>query len=102
MTFHPRITQKLFVSTVLGSLAIATPVMALDADDFATKFSALSKQNGSKLTFSAIEPDGNTVVSGAADETLRFWKVFGSETSLSKGGKSSFQNASLARAASIR
>ena len=62
MTFHPRITQKLLLSTVVGSLAIATPVMALDADDFATKFSALSKQNGSKLSFSAIEPDGNTVI----------------------------------------
>jgi hypothetical protein len=62
MTFHPRIKQKLFLSTVLGSLAIATPVMALDADDFATKLSAMSKQNGSKLSFSAIEPDGNTVV----------------------------------------
>jgi len=56
----------------------------------------------SRVLHLACSPDGNTVVSGAADETLRFWKVFGSETSLSKGGKSSFQNASLARAASIR
>jgi hypothetical protein len=62
MTFHPRIRQNLFLSTVLGSLALSTPVMALDADDFATKFSALSNQNGSKLSFSAVEPDGNTVV----------------------------------------
>ena len=31
----------------------------------------------SRVLHLAQSPDGETVVSGAADETLRFWKVFG-------------------------
>jgi len=30
----------------------------------------------SRVLHLAAAPDGETVVSGAADETLRFWKVF--------------------------
>lgn len=30
----------------------------------------------SRVLHTAVSPDGQTVVSGAADETLRFWKVF--------------------------
>ena len=30
----------------------------------------------SRVLFTAASPDGRTVVSGAADETLRFWDVF--------------------------
>jgi cell division cycle protein 20 (cofactor of APC complex) len=56
----------------------------------------------SRVLHMAVSPDGNTVVSGAADETLRFWKVFGSEGSKLDKGKSSFANAQLARASSIR
>lgn len=32
-------------------------------------------------------PDGSTVVSAAADETLRFWDMFGSPPSSKRGGK---------------
>jgi cell division cycle protein 20 (cofactor of APC complex) len=32
----------------------------------------------------AASPDGNQVVSAAADETLRFWDVFGDGTKSSK------------------
>ncbi len=56
----------------------------------------------SRVLHMAVSPDGNTVVSGAADETLRFWKVFGSEGSKLDKGKASFANAQLARASSIR
>lgn len=30
----------------------------------------------SRVLYTALSPDGSTVVSGAGDETLRFWKVF--------------------------
>lgn len=56
----------------------------------------------SRVFHLACSPDGNIVVSGAADETLRFWKVFGSESSKLDKSKASFSNAALARAASIR
>lgn len=36
----------------------------------------------SRVLEMAISPDGSTVVSGAADETLRFWKIFGSENAV--------------------
>ena len=31
----------------------------------------------SRVLHLALSPDGESVVSGAADETLRFWKLFG-------------------------
>jgi cell division cycle 20, cofactor of APC complex len=34
------------------------------------------KGHTSRVLHMALSPDGQTVVSGAADETLRFWKVF--------------------------
>lgn len=34
------------------------------------------KGHTSRVLHTALSPDGKTVVSGAADETLRFWKVF--------------------------
>jgi cell division cycle protein 20 (cofactor of APC complex) len=34
----------------------------------------------SRVLHLAQSPDGTTVVSGAADETLRFWRIFGSPT----------------------
>ena len=37
----------------------------------------------------AQSPDGETVVSGAADETLRFWKVFGPAKRKSKASATS-------------
>jgi cell division cycle protein 20 (cofactor of APC complex) len=39
----------------------------------------------SRVLHLAQSPDGETVVSGAADETLRFWKVFGPAKRKSKG-----------------
>lgn len=52
----------------------------------------------------ARSPDGTTVVSAAADETLRFWRVFGGEPAArpDRAKAASFAGASLARAASIR
>jgi len=35
----------------------------------------------------AASPDGQTVVSAAGDETLRFWKCFGSDGSSKKAKK---------------
>ena len=43
----------------------------------------------SRVLHTAISPDGETVVSAAADETLRFWKVFGTDQ---KQGKKGSQN----------
>ena len=37
------------------------------------------KGHTSRVLHMAISPDGSTVCSGAADETLRFWNVFASE-----------------------
>jgi cell division cycle protein 20 (cofactor of APC complex) len=37
------------------------------------------KGHTSRVLHLAMSPDGSTVVSGAADETLRFWNVFASE-----------------------
>lgn len=37
------------------------------------------KGHTSRVLHMAVSPDGSTVVSGAADETLRFWNVFGAE-----------------------
>lgn len=34
----------------------------------------------SRVLHTALSPDGTTVVSAAADETLRFWKVFGTDS----------------------
>lgn len=37
------------------------------------------KGHSSRVLHMATSPDGSMVVSAAADETLRFWSVFGSE-----------------------
>ena len=63
----------------------------------------------SRVLHLAQSPDGNTVVSAAADETLRFWKCFGDAAAGSKLGKSakggaasSGMSSSLLRAVNIR
>lgn len=33
----------------------------------------------SRVLHMAVSPDGGTICSGAADETLRFWNVFAAE-----------------------
>ena len=53
------LSTSILVATLSG---FAFPAMALDADDFATKLSAMTNQGGNKLSFSAVEPDGSTVV----------------------------------------
>jgi cell division cycle protein 20 (cofactor of APC complex) len=40
----------------------------------------------SRVLHTALSADGTTVVSAAADETLRFWKVFGTKSKSSKKG----------------
>jgi cell division cycle protein 20 (cofactor of APC complex) len=57
----------------------------------------------SRVLHLAVSPDGKTVVSGAADETLRFWKVFGDDgAAVNKGKAESFKSLSLTRASCIR
>jgi len=41
----------------------------------------------SRVLHTALSSDGTTVVSAAADETLRFWKVFGNSDKSGKKGK---------------
>ena len=48
----------------------------------------------------AQSPDGSTVVSAAADETLRFWKVFGNNSLSSK--KSQEPASGMMRSINIR
>ena len=50
--------------------------------------------HASRVLHLAQSPDGTTVVSGAADETLRFWKVF-AETSPAQKVSSLILSASL-------
>jgi cell division cycle 20, cofactor of APC complex len=58
----------------------------------------------SRVLHLAASPDGSTVVSGAADETLRFWKIFGSNRKARKSGSETTQmsGSSLSRVMSIR
>ncbi|KAK1932505.1 Anaphase-promoting complex subunit cdc20 [Phytophthora citrophthora] len=58
----------------------------------------------SRVLHLAASPDGETVVSGAADETLRFWKVFGPNRKTRKAGSSTTElsSSSLSSVMSIR
>jgi len=53
------LSASLIVATVSG---LAVPALALDADDFATKVAAVAGQGGARMTFAAVEPDGDTIV----------------------------------------
>jgi WD40 repeat protein len=35
----------------------------------------------------ALSPDGSTICSGSADETLRFWRVFDNNSNMNNGYK---------------
>lgn len=58
----------------------------------------------SRVLHLAASPDGETVVSGAADETLRFWKVFGPNRKARKAVSSTAElsSSSLSSVMSIR
>ncbi|KAE9356964.1 Anaphase-promoting complex subunit [Phytophthora fragariae] len=58
----------------------------------------------SRVLHLAASPDGETVVSGAADETLRFWRVFGPNRKARKAGSSTAElsSSSLSSVMSIR
>lgn len=43
------------------------------------------KGHTSRVLHTALSPDGKTVVSGAADETIRFWNIFGGNDSRKSG-----------------
>ena len=42
--------------------------------------------HSARVLHMATSPDGSTVVSGAADETLRFWRAFGDGAQVAKAG----------------
>eukprot|EP01139_Manchomonas_bermudensis_P024478 Amastigsp_a842759_29.p1 type:complete len:234 gc:universal Amastigsp_a842759_29:724-23(-) len=46
-----------------------------------------------RVLYLAISPDGQTIVTGAGDETLRFWNVFPSAKSKTGGGSSALNPA---------
>lgn len=41
-----------------------------------------------RVLYLAMSPDGSTVVTGAGDETLRFWRVFPGRNDINKPQKS--------------
>jgi cell division cycle protein 20 (cofactor of APC complex) len=43
------------------------------------------KGHTARVLHMAQSPDGSSVVSAAADETLRFWQIFGSAPNSKKG-----------------
>ena len=58
----------------------------------------------SRVLHLAQSPDGTTVVSAAADETLRFWRCFGEPVAAASKvlGKPSAASSSMMRSVSIR
>jgi cell division cycle 20, cofactor of APC complex len=50
----------------------------------------------------AQSPDGSTVCSAAADETLRFWKVFGDSPAAAQKKRSGTEASSILRSVNIR
>jgi cell division cycle protein 20 (cofactor of APC complex) len=66
------------------------------------KYPTMTKQaelmgHSSRVLHMAMSPDGQTVVSGAGDETLRFWKVFASETKTAGAKRADAGNSALLR-----
>eukprot|EP00172_Hildenbrandia_rubra_P001279 Plantae.Rhodophyta-Hildenbrandia_rubra.ctg18254.p1 GENE.Plantae.Rhodophyta-Hildenbrandia_rubra.ctg18254~~Plantae.Rhodophyta-Hildenbrandia_rubra.ctg18254.p1 ORF type:complete len:405 (-),score=61.46 Plantae.Rhodophyta-Hildenbrandia_rubra.ctg18254:230-1291(-) len=62
------------------------------------------KGHTSRVLHLALSPDGQTVCSAAADETVRFWKVFASENSTSRRARSkgTLSSSKLSRKGLIR
>ena len=46
----------------------------------------------SRVLHLALSPDGTTVASAAADETLRFWKVFEQSSNIMQKSQKSYMN----------
>ncbi|MBC7279955.1 hypothetical protein [Hoeflea sp.] len=63
MTIHST-SKRLLAASLLATTfsGLALPAWALDADDFATKVAAVAGQGGASMSFSAVEPDGDTIV----------------------------------------
>ncbi|MDF1607166.1 hypothetical protein PZ897_03150 [Hoeflea sp. YIM 152468] len=63
MTFQLN-TRRLLSSVVLVAAlsSFALPALALDPDDFATKFAAVASQGGAQMSFASIEPAGGAIV----------------------------------------
>jgi len=49
----------------------------------------------SRVLYLAMSPDGNTIVTGAGDETLRFWNLFPTKTDLSRKSGGILHNESI-------
>jgi len=47
--------------------------------------------HNSRVLHMSLSPDGNTVVSAGADETIRFWEIFGNGASVRSPGSSPFR-----------
>jgi cell division cycle protein 20 (cofactor of APC complex) len=56
----------------------------------------------SRVLHMAQSPDGYTVVSAAADETLRFWRVFGEPERKTRGGAGTAHKGSVMKSINIR
>lgn len=63
MRIYSHMARAAATSAMVVSLsAYSSVAFALDTDDFATKVAAIGSQGGTKMTFGAIEADGDTVV----------------------------------------
>jgi len=63
MTIQYTPKRLLAASIMVTALSCtANPALALDADDFATKVASVAGQGGATMSFSAVEPDGDTIV----------------------------------------
>jgi len=66
MTFHSRFRQRLLVPALLGSLAFASPALALDAEDFAATLSAAFGTLGGEISYELATAEGDDITLGAA------------------------------------
>jgi len=89
---YPSLTR---VATV-GVAGVSSSVAAGSAANAAATNGAGS--HGARVLHMATSPDGRTVATAAADETLRFWRVFGGDD----GDAASASSSSAAASASIK
>ena len=60
-----------------------TCLQVRDIDAFISKMIKISFYD--RVLYLAMSPDGKTIVTGAGDETIRFWNVFPGQTVSSPG-----------------